>query len=422
MVHIPNFPVEVDVEWSLKSKVLLSSAAGALLWGFLFNLSLMGIGFKLLGGKNSANMFDDVENPFTAMMVGILTTVLVQSSSTSTSLIIALVGAGIMPPDIAIPMVMGANIGTTVTNTLFSLAYFKNSEEYSKGFAGATIHDIFNFLTVFILLPLQWGTNFLSKMTWEMSKSQQACEGDCEKWQGFLKPIVDPMTNRIAIYDKKVAKALALDKCAYKDGVNICDKQVLKGGLFYDKGYSDQTAGGLCLGISLPLLCLCLVLLVKILKSLLRGSARRAFQRAVDVNPYLSMVIGCVITIAVQSSSVTTSVLTPLCAVGAITLEQMFPLTLGANIGTTVTGLLAASVATSNPEEALQVALAHLLFNIIGISIWYPNKRLRKIPLEGAKKLGEIAAKHKTMPFLYVGTAFVGLPAACYGISVAAGQ
>ena len=69
--------------------------------------------------------------------------------------------------------------------------------------------------------------------------------------------------------------------------------------------------------------------------------------------------------LVVQSSSITTSVLTPLVGLGVIQLEQMFPLTLGANIGTTVTGLLAAMVTDS--VEALQVALAHLFFNIFGI-------------------------------------------------------
>ena len=99
----------------------------------------------------------------------------------------------------------------------------------------------------------------------------------------------------------------------------------------------------------------------------------------------------------------------------------MFPLTLGANVGTTVTGILASTVATSHPAEALQVALAHLLFNIIGILAWYPIKPMRKIPLTAAHKLGKAAARHKAVPFCYVGTVFVAIPAACYGFSVAAG-
>jgi len=97
----------------------------------------------------------------------------------------------------------------------------------------------------------------------------------------------------------------------------------------------------------------------------------------------------------------------------------MFPLTLGANIGTTVTGLLAASVAVSNPAEALQVALAHLLFNIIGILIWFPHPRMRNIPLTGAKKLGEYCDMNRFFPFIYTGTVFFAIPGIAYGITYA---
>lgn len=351
------------------------------------------------------------------MMAGILATVLVQSSSTSTSIIIAIVGAGMMPSDMGIPMIMGANIGTTVTNTLLSLAYFKNTEEYKRGFAGASVHDLFNFLTVSILLPLQWATKFLSKMTWELSKGQQPCEVDCKKWEGLVKRMVGPVTKALAAYDKKVAKAISLDKCNITDIINPCEQPLLKSGALKDWGLSDKNAGGVCLAISIPILSVCLIMLVNLLKKLLKGRARRVFQKAVNYNPYLSMLIGCGMTILVQSSSVTTSVLTPLCAIGGITLEQMLPLTLGSNVGTAVTGLIAASVATSNPVWALQVALSHLFFNVLGIMIWYPNKTLRNIPLKGAKKLGDLAEKNRLLPFLYVGTAFAALPAACYGIS-----
>ena len=410
--------IESERKLSNIQTVIRLGASCALLWGFLVNLSLVGIGFKLLGGKDSAGMFSKVKNPFSAMMSGILATVLVQSSSTSTSIIIAIVGAGMMSSDIAIPMIMGANIGTTVTNTLLSLAYFKNTDQYKRGFAGACVHDLFNFLTVAVLLPLQWATKFLSVMTWEMAKHQQPYEGDRETWKG-VKPITSPITNKIAIYDKKVAKAFSLNKCDIKDGINPCEKPLLKSGILKDWGLSDNNAGGVCLAVSIPILCLCLILLVKLLKGILQGTARRRFQKAIDYNPYLSMLIGCGMTILFQSSSVTTSVLTPLCAMGAITLEQMLPLTLGANVGTTVTGLLSAFVATSNPAEALQVALAHLFFNIMGVMIWYPHEKLRNIPLKGAEKLGEMAEKNRTMPFLYVGTAFFALPAACYGITSA---
>lgn len=127
------------------------------------------------------------------------------------------------------------------------------------------------------------------------------------------------------------------------------------------------------------------------------------------------------ITILVQSSSITTSTLTPLCAVGLISLEEMFPLTLGANIGTTLTGIMGATVVSSNPVEAWQVALCHLFFNIIGILIWYPIPYMRNIPLTGARMLGKLTSKYgASFPLMYTFTVFFIVPAICYGIASAA--
>ena len=103
-------------------------------------------------------------------------------------------------------------------------------------------------------------------------------------------------------------------------------------------------------------------------------------QKVVGFNGYLNIAIGMFITIMVQSSSFTTSTLTPLAAVGLIGLEDMLPLTLGANIGTTITGIMAATVVTSNPVQAWQVALCHLFFNIFGTLLWYPSPRCVRFP------------------------------------------
>merc|ERR1712151_46439 len=121
------------------------------------------------------------------------------------------------------------------------------------------------------------------------------------------------------------------------------------------------------------------------------------------------MVIGAVLTMMVQSSSVTTSSLTPLVGIGLLPLRQMYPLTLGANIGTTVTGLLAAGVSES--PQALQVALAHLFFNITGIIIWYPVPFMRRIPLAGARTLGKATRLWKGFPLVYIFVTFLVVPA-----------
>ena len=96
------------------------------------------------------------------VMVGILATVLLQSSSTTTSIVVGLVGAdgSVFNVEQGIYLIMGANIGTTITNTIVSLLQFQNQNQLADAFAGATIHDLFNFLTVAILSFVDQGIDF----------------------------------------------------------------------------------------------------------------------------------------------------------------------------------------------------------------------------------------------------------------------
>lgn len=112
------------------------------------------------------------------------------------------------------------------------------------------------------------------------------------------------------------------------------------------------------------------------------------------------MLVGVGTTIMVQSSSITTSALTPLVGVGIIELEKMFPITLGANIGTTITAMLAALV--SDSVLGLQLAFVHLFFNISGIIIWYPVPYMRNIPLNAARLLGKTTRLWKFFPIIYI--------------------
>ncbi|MEI5617209.1 thymidylate synthase, partial [Streptomyces brasiliscabiei] len=89
---------------------------------------------------------------------------LIQSSSTVTSIIVGLVAGG-LPVELAIPMIMGANIGTTVTNTLVSLGHVRYKDEFKRAFASATIHDFFNLLAVAIFLPLEMAFGILEKIS-----------------------------------------------------------------------------------------------------------------------------------------------------------------------------------------------------------------------------------------------------------------
>ena len=114
-----------------------------LLYFFLVGVKLLGGSFKMMGSGFATSLLDVTHNPILALFSGMLATVLIQSSSVTTSIIVGLVASGTLPLGGAIPMVMGANLGTSVTNSLVSLGYLKNKQHFKKAFAAATIHDFF---------------------------------------------------------------------------------------------------------------------------------------------------------------------------------------------------------------------------------------------------------------------------------------
>lgn len=405
------------------------------LYFFLLGLELLGSSAKVLGGCTAGGLFSDDTNPVGGLMIGILATVLLQSSSTSTSVIIGLVSGG-LGVEIAIYMIMGANIGTSVTNTIVAMGQMGDGDQLERAFAGATVHDMFNFLTVMILLPIEAATHYLEALTSAMLPDSVR---DDEKWEGPLKKIVSPLGAKIIVANKSVISDIAngegikscddyyptfceggviSKKTCTQVGLIGCDKASGKCPAFFQNGATqkqDEISGGVVLFISLVLLIVCLLGLVTLLQKGLMGTSTRIVHKATNINPYLAMIVGAGITILVQSSSITTSALTPLVGIGVLSVEQMFPLTLGANIGTTFTGLLAALV--SSKQESLQVALCHLFFNITGILIWFPIPFMRRVPINLAKRLGKATRIWRFIPILYIIVVFFLIPIALLGLS-----
>merc|ERR1711998_635739 len=135
---------------------------------------------------------------------------------------------------------------------------------------------------------------------------------------------------------------------------------------------------------------------------------------------YLAIAVGFGVTICVQSSSITTSALTPLVGVGVIKIERMYPTVLGANIGTCITGVLAALAADgAKLAITLQVAYCHLLFNLSGIFLFYVIWPLRWLPINAAKFLGNTTAEYKWFAVAYLFMCFFIIPAIFFGLSVA---
>jgi len=340
------------------------------LYAFLVSISALGKSFKLLGGGFVDQILGMSAHPLVALLEGVLATTLVQSSSTTTSLVVALVAAGTVPVPTAIFMVMGANIGTTVTNTVISLGHITRMHEFRRAFAASTVHDFFNLMAVAVLFPLELATNILGRGAQFMTEVFQGSGG--LKFASPIKlatqPVVDLLTNRL------------------------------------------HSLPWMLLLVSLVLLFVALRQLVVTLKKTVMSRAESFFDAVVFKNPLRAMLLGLMLTLLVQSSSVTTSLVVPLAGAGLVTVMQIFPYTLGANVGTTVTTILAA-LATCEPV-AVTVAFAHLLFNMSGIVLIWPIRRLREVPVQLAMRFADIAVRGRWLAIAYIVTAFYIVPLA----------
>ncbi len=364
----------------LEHPVVRALAVLALLFVFLVGVNGLGDGFKSLGGNFLDSFFRATENPFMGLMVGVLATTLVQSSSVSTSLIVGLVAAPANPLPLAnaIPMIMGANIGTTVTNTLVSLAHMGRRQEFERAFAVATCHDFFNFLAVAVFLPLEMATGFLRKTATFLSGLLTGVGG------------VD--------YDSPLKGALKAVVAPIKD-------------LLHTLIPSDHVAAIALILFSGVLIYVALMLLVKTMRGFMQSRVETIVGRGLHKAPVFAILVGILVTVMVQSSSITTSLLVPLAGAGLITLEQAFPITIGANIGTTVTAALAALAATGpNARWGITVAIVHFLFNVCGTLLIYPFPRIREIPLNAARRLAAIAVESRKWALAYVLGLFYGIP------------
>ncbi len=337
-----------------------------ILYFFLFSINLLSHSFKLFGKDFAAQLLSTTSDPFLALFLGILATSLIQSSSTTTSIVVGLVAAGSVSIESAIPMVMGANIGTTVTNTLVSFGHATRRAEFKRALSAAIVHDIFNFSAVIVLFPLEIKFHFIQKTAFFLERGFEGIGG-----MELFNPI----------------------KFIINPAIDVMD--ALFGGF--------AVAPVIMVIIALTVLFLSLAQIVRISRSLVIGKIEMFMDKYLFRNGMTSLLLGILFTSVVQSSSVTTSLVVPLAGAGILTVAQIYPYTLGANIGTTVTALLA-SLATGN-IYAVVVAFSHLCFNIFGIAIFYP---LKVIPVTIATKIGEFGGQSKRNVIIII-TCFIAL-------------
>lgn len=348
-----------------------------LLYLFLVAVDLLSSGIAGLGEEFTDQLFRGVDNPLAALSVGVLATVLVQSSSVTTSTIVGLVAVGVLGVEEAVPMIMGANIGTTVTNTLASVGSIHRTEEFRRAFAGATMHDFFNLASVAVLLPLELATGILARAAVVLSD----LVGDAAGGE-FNSPVHTAVGAASGLVDRG-AEALV---------------------------GPPQLVAVVLLVVGLTLIFATLLSITKNMRQVIAGPAERSLNAVLGRSGVLGILVGTVLTVAVQSSSISTSLLIPMIAAGVLRLENAYPLTLGANLGTTVTALLAA---LALPQIAgLQIALVHVLFNLAGTLLFYPMPFLRRLPLQAARWLADQAIRRRGAVIIYLLGVFLVAPLA----------
>ena len=320
-----------------------------LLYCFFFSIELMSTAFKMAGRGFAEQLIFTVSDPVAGLIMGFLATSLIQSSSTTTTIVVGLVASGTLSIQLAVPIIMGANIGTTTTNTLVSLGHVTRLGEFEKAFAASTVHDFFNVLAALVILPLEVMFHPVQKVAVFLEHLFEGAGG--MTMASPLKAVVGPP-----------AKVLS-------EAIPIEIPLVI---------------------IALTVLFLALQQMMKVMRGVVLARLEALFDRVLFRNDAASFGLGRVTTAAVQSSSATTSLVVPLAGTGVLSLRQIFPYTLGANVGTTVTAILA-SFSTASPA-AVTVALAHLTFNVMGIAIFYP---IAGVPIWLAEQAGKLAAKSR---------------------------
>ena len=359
-----------------------------LIYIFFLSIVMMGAGFKSFH-QLSTNLITSVSNPIMGLLIGILTTSIVQSSSTTTSIVVGLVASNILGADsirIAIPIIMGANIGTTITNTLVSLGHISRTDEFKRAYSCAIVHDIFNIIAVAILLPLEIYFGLIEKISLKLGYFILHANIRGAEFKSPIGMITKPIVN--FLYNSKYPG----------DGSPG----------FIQEIFSPTLAQIVILVIALFLLFIALRFMVKVIRQLVIGKVEQFFSDYIFRNGILALLLGLILTAIVQSSSITTSIMIPLAGAGIVNIYQVFPYTVGANIGTTVTTLLAA-MATCSPA-ALVVAISHFTFNFLGMLIILPLKPIRMIPIKIALAASNLTMKSKLYPILLIALIFFILP------------
>ena len=447
-----------DKEWYFYTKrekirfviasVLKFSLFLCLLYLFLLSLSFMSIGFTLVSSyalKADKIIKFILSNPFAALSIGILLTAIMQNATATTSIAVIMVGAGIIP-DVksAVPIIMGANIGTCVTNSFIALTLADDPNEFKRAFSGATLNDMFNLLTTSILLPVEIFSGFLFVVSDKLTSLIPFDNAAQISKANFMSAIMNPVTDAFFTLNLTAVDLLSSGnkdienvalRCCQEDhklielnisnstsnftqyvNQTICLKECTYWCMPMLKSFGDAGTGLFWIVLSVVVLISSLFGIVKVLSLLIVGPVAKGIRKALNASfpgkfKWLTQIVLFIIafglTIIVQSSNIITATLVPLCGMGIISLQKVYVMTLGSNIGTTVTGILTAfTQPPSSLKKAMQLGFVYTFFNSLGVLFWLPIPVLR-FPKRLARILGNIVFQYRWFLYLYVSVVYI---------------
>lgn len=335
---------------------------------FVFSIDLLTYSLGGFSNEVTKDIFMATYNPFVGLFIGILMTALFQSSSMITAMVVAVVASGNLSLMQAVPLIMGANIGTTLTSTLVSFTFIMKRNEFKRALSAGVLHDIFNILTVIILFPLEFYFGFLSRTAGYLTQTFFAADDPSKSEYIYNVLITRPITIWVTqLLDQPIVWLIIAILLVF-GSIKILSETVYKA----------------------------------FLSTKFKNISEHVFK-----TPFLTFIYGTLFTAAVQSSTVTTSLVVPAVATRQIKLAKIFPFIIGANMGTTITAVIAALYKT---EAAISIATVHILFNLIGALIFLPFPSIHRFPIRIASFFGRISLNKKYVSLAYILMTFFIIP------------
>lgn len=321
----------------------------------------------------SSDFFDQSLGLWAAFFAGILATCFVQSSSAVTVMLVLGLASGAIPFLVAVAAMFGANIGTTITPLLLSFGLVDDRRRYSRALRVGLIHVWFNVLGVLVLLPLELAFGVFERISRSFTAPLEHLVSD----EAFVPESVSavyiqdlditPLTAWILLLGGIVASFVAMRMAAAKAAVFI------------------------------------------------EGTGHRMLDRCDGAANGVGVFLGIFAVMLTRTSSSVVSAVGALHAGRAVSLHNALAIVLGANIGTTLTGIL---VASSIPGDlgtaALEVALIHFLFNLSGVLLLLLVPALSSLVLRITMLSAKVIEHRPLLAALAFLLFWVGLPCAGY--------